>query len=54
MLRDVMKRQAMDAGPSASYVELMSRLRMHLREHLQLHLMKIGFASDVMRADHLD
>jgi len=27
---------------------------MHLRDHLQLHVMKNGFASDEMKADQLD
>lgn len=54
VLRDALKRHHIDAGPTESYVELRSRLRMHLRDHLQLHLMKIGFASDAMKADQLD
>lgn len=54
VLRDALKRHDIDAGPFASHVGLRSRLRMHLRDHLQSHLMKIGFASDAMKADQLD
>lgn len=53
-LRDALRRHDIDAGPFASHVELRSRLRMHLRDHLQSHLMKIGFASDAMKADQLE
>ncbi|MFJ5282759.1 hypothetical protein ACIP66_02715 [Pseudomonas sp. NPDC088429] len=54
VLREALKRHDIDAGPSAAYVELRSRLRMHLRDHLQFHVMKIGFASDDMKADQLE
>ncbi|MBH3442343.1 hypothetical protein I5L59_01960 [Pseudomonas moraviensis] len=54
VLRDALKSHDIDAGPFASHVELRSRLRMHLRDHLQSHLMKIGFASDAMKADQLE
>lgn len=54
VLRDVLERSDNDAGPFASHVELRSRLRMHLRDHLQSHLMKIGLASDAMKADQLE
>ncbi|SDO46662.1 hypothetical protein SAMN04489798_3025 [Pseudomonas arsenicoxydans] len=53
VLRDVMKRHDIYAGPSADYVELRSRLKMHLRDHLQLHLMKSGHATDAMKDDQL-
>lgn len=53
VLRDVMKRHDIYAGPSADYVELRSRLRMHLRDQLQLHLMGAGQASDEMKDDQL-
>ncbi len=53
VLRDVMKRRDIYAGPSADYVELRSRLRMHLRNQLQLHLMKVGLATDEVKADQL-
>lgn len=53
VLRDVMKRHDIYAGPSAGYVELRSRLKMHLRDQLQLHLMKVGLATDEMKADQL-
>lgn len=54
VLRDALKRHHIDAGQTESYVALRSRLRMHLRDHLQLHVMKIGFASGAMKADQLD
>lgn len=54
VLRDALERSDIDAGPFASHVELRSRLRMYLRDHLQWHLMKIGFASDAMKADQLE
>jgi hypothetical protein len=53
VLRDVMKRHDIYTGPSADYVELRSRLRMHLRDQLQMHLMKSGQASDEMKEDQL-
>jgi hypothetical protein len=53
VLRDVMKRRDIYTGPSADYVELRSRLRMHLRDQLQMHLMKSGQASDEMKEDQL-
>lgn len=53
VLRDVMKRRDIYAGPFVDYVELRSRLRMHLRNQLQLHLMKVGLATDEVKADQL-
>ncbi|MHA6130595.1 hypothetical protein ACX3YD_31280 [Pseudomonas fluorescens group sp. PF-1] len=53
VLQDVLKRRDIYAGPSADYVELRSRLRMHLRDQLQMHLMKSGQASDEMKEDQL-
>jgi hypothetical protein len=54
VLRDVLERRDIYAGPSAGYVELRSRLRMHLRDQLQLHLMESGQATDEMKADQLN
>lgn len=53
VLRDVLERRDIYAGPTAGYVEVRSRLNMHLRDQLQLHLMKVGLASDEMKADQL-
>lgn len=53
VLRDVLKRRDIYADPTAGYVEVRSRLNMHLRDQLQLHLMKVGLASDEMKADQL-
>ncbi|OXR38668.1 hypothetical protein PSJE_00095 [Pseudomonas jessenii] len=53
VLRHVLKRRDIYAGPIAGYVELRSSLRMHLRDHLQLHLMRLGQASDEMKDDQL-
>jgi hypothetical protein len=53
VLRDVLKCRDIYAGPNAGYVELRSRLRMHLRDQLQLHLMKVGLATDEVKADQL-
>jgi hypothetical protein len=53
VLREVLKRRGIYAGPSAGYVELRSRLNMHLRGHLQLHLMEAGQASEEIKADQL-
>ena len=54
VLRDVLKRRDIYAGPTADYVELRSRLRMHLRDQLQLHLMGAGQATDEMKDDQLE
>ncbi|MNY20798.1 hypothetical protein D3C86_1543010 [compost metagenome] len=53
VLRNVLQRRDIYAGPSAGYVELRSRLRMHLRDRLQLHLMGSGHANDEMKDDQL-
>jgi hypothetical protein len=53
VLRDVLKRRDIYAGPTAGYVEIRSRLRMHLRDQLQMHLMESGQASDEMKDDYL-
>lgn len=53
VLRDVLKRRDIYAGPTAGYVELRSRLNMHLRDQLQLHLMGSGQATDEMKDDQL-
>lgn len=53
VLRDVLKRHDIYAGPSPDYAELRSRLRLHLRNQLQLHLMKVGLATDEVKADQL-
>ncbi|MGE8188353.1 hypothetical protein [Pseudomonas sp. NPDC086278] len=53
VLRDVLKRRDIYAGPTADYVELRSRLNMHLRDQLQLHLMGAGQATEEMKADQL-
>lgn len=53
VLRDVMTRRDLYAGPSASYVELRSRLKAHLRQQLQRHLVESGRATDEMKDDHL-
>lgn len=54
VLRDALKHHDIDAGPTESYVELRSRLRIHLRDHLQLHVIKMSFASDELKADLLE
>lgn len=54
VLRDVLKRRDIYAGPTAGYVEIRSRLRMHLRDQLQLHLMGAGQATDEMKDDQLE
>ncbi|MFJ7797169.1 hypothetical protein [Pseudomonas sp. NPDC096950] len=53
VLRDVMTRHDIQAGQSADYVELRSRLKLHLRDQLQLHLMKSGHATDEIKDDQL-
>ncbi|AWM92269.1 hypothetical protein DJ564_16265 [Pseudomonas sp. 31-12] len=53
VLREVLKRRGIYAGPTAGYVELRSRLNLHLRGHLQLHLMEAGRATEEMKADQL-
>lgn len=53
VLREVLKRRGIYAGPTAGYVELRSHLNMHLRGHLQLHLMEAGQATEEMKADQL-
>lgn len=53
VLRNVLKRRDIYAGPSASYVEIRSRLRVHLRHQLQRHLVESGRATDEMKVDHL-
>lgn len=53
VLRDVLKRRDIYAGPTADYVEIRSRLRVHLRHQLQRHLMESGQATDEMRDDYL-
>jgi len=53
VLRDVLKRRDIYAGPTAGYVELRSRLKMHLRRHLQWHLIEMGLATDEMKDDYL-
>lgn len=53
VLRDVLRRRDIYAGPTAGYVELRSSLRMHLRSQLQLHLMRSGQATDEMKDDQL-
>jgi hypothetical protein len=53
VLRDVLKRRDIYAGPTAGYVEIRSRLRVHLRHQLQWHLMDSGQATDEMRDDYL-
>lgn len=53
VLRDVLTRRGIYAGQTAGYVELRSRLKMHLRHHLQWHLMDKGLASDEMKDDYL-
>jgi len=54
VLRNVLKRRDIYGGPNAGYVELRSRLRMHLRDQLQLHLMGAGQATDEMKDDQLE
>lgn len=54
VLRDALKRHDIDAGPFASYVELRSRLRMHLSYQLQWHLVKSGLATDEIKEDQLE
>jgi len=54
VLRDVLKRRDIYAGPTAGFVEIRSRLRMHLRDQLQLHLMGAGQATDEMKDDQLE
>lgn len=54
VLRDVMKRHDIYAGPSADYVELRSRLKMHLSYLLQWHLVKNGLGTDEMKEDQLE
>jgi hypothetical protein len=53
VLLDVLKSRDIYAGPNAGCVELRSRLRMHLRDQLQLHLMGSGQATDEMKDDQL-
>lgn len=53
VLRDVMTRRDLYAGPSTGYVELRSRLKNYLRRQLQLHLMEAGQATDEMKEDLL-
>lgn len=54
VLRDVLKRHDIYAGQAEGYVELRSRLKMHLRHHLQWHLVKSGLATDEMKEDQLE
>lgn len=53
VLRRVLTRRGIDAGPSAGYVELRSRLKTHLRNQLQWHLVKGDLSTDEMKADQL-
>lgn len=54
VLHDVLKRRDIyTTGPFVGYVELRSRLRMHLRDPLQLQLMGSGEASDEMKGDQM-
>lgn len=53
VLCDVMKRHDIYTGPPAGYVELRSRLKMHLRRHLQWPLIETGLATVEMKDDHL-
>ena len=53
VLRDVLKRYDIYSGQAEGYVELRSRLKVHLRGHLQLHLMEAGQATEEMKADQL-
>lgn len=53
VLRDVLKRLDIYAGPTAGCVEIRSCLRVHLRHQLQWHLMESGQATDEMRDDYL-
>lgn len=53
VLRDVLKRRDIYSGPTAGCVEIRSRLNMHLRHHLQWHLMEAGLATDEMKDDYL-
>lgn len=53
VLRDVMTRRDLYSGQSASYVELRSRLKNHLRNQLQCHLVAVGQATDNMQDDQL-
>lgn len=53
VLRDVLKRRDIYADPTAGYVEIRSRLKMHLRRHLQWHLIETGLATDEMKDDYL-
>jgi hypothetical protein len=48
-----MKRHDIYVGTSADYVELRSRLKMHLTHYLQSHLVKPGQANEDMEAGHL-
>ncbi|MHC8378489.1 hypothetical protein ACYZT3_21555 [Pseudomonas sp. MDT1-16] len=53
VLRDVMTRRDLYAGPSASYIELRSRLKNHLRNQLQFHLVGAGQSTEKMQDDQL-
>jgi hypothetical protein len=53
VLRDVLERHGLYAGPPESYVEIRSRLRAHLSYQLQWHLVSAGQATDEMKEDQL-
>ena len=53
VLCDVLKSRDTSAGQTAGCVELRSRLKMHLRRHLQWHLIETGLATDEMKDDYL-
>ncbi|MNL87368.1 hypothetical protein D3C87_2164900 [compost metagenome] len=48
-----MKRHEIYPGPSVNYVELRSQLKMHLRDFLQMPLMKSEFGANEMKDDYL-
>jgi hypothetical protein len=54
VLRDVLKGHDIYAGQAAGYVELRSRLKMHLGYQLQWHLVRSGLATDEMKEDQLE
>jgi hypothetical protein len=53
LLRDALKLRSLDTCISDSYVELRYRLKIHLRDQLQWHLVQTGRAVDEMKEDQL-